>query len=151
MVIQTSCSGQVLWNTYWFQGYIKFTRLETRGLPFLDGSNKVRQVFFMFGTFPIRDGSQVRLGGYLVGKCFVDHPYLGLKNIARHKFVIIKEVLGTRPQTLSFRSDLIRYCFLAVNGNGLLEFRNEVMSPRHNVFRWNLQKKIFSAKSMYRA
>jgi hypothetical protein len=65
---------------------------------------KVKPAFLRFGSFLIKDGSQVRFSedAWLDGSSLKDQ-YPALYNIARNKFISISEALSDLPPTFSWR------------------------------------------------
>ena len=62
----------------------------------------------MFGSFHIRDGSQIRFWeGKWLGNPLFGYQYPGLYNIFRHKQSIIPHIFQTNLQKFSWRQDLI--------------------------------------------
>ena len=113
---------------------------------------KAKKFFFQFGTFSVRDGSQVRFWeDTWLGATPLMVQYPSLYRIARHKLVTIKQVLGQENPDISFRRDLIGPRLVA--WNELLN-RLEViqLSDEPDIFRWKLhQNGKFIVESMYDA
>jgi hypothetical protein len=115
-------------------------------------SFKVKRDFLHFGSFKVKDGSQI---------CFWEDRWLGttplcdqyhcLYTIARPKQTTIAEVLSTYPPNLSWQRDLVGPKLVAWN-NLLPRIANLVLSHEPDVFHWNLtQNGQFSVKSHYQA
>ena len=69
---------------------------------------KAKEFFYQFGTFSVRDGSQVRFWeDTWLGNNSLMVQYPSLYRIVRHKFVMIKQVLGQENPDISFRRDLL--------------------------------------------
>src|SRR5438128_10708500 len=69
---------------------------------------KVKQDFLHFGTFMVRDGSQVRFWeDNWLGGSSLKNQYPSLYNIVRPKFITISEVLSSSPPNLSWRRNLV--------------------------------------------
>ena len=77
---------------------------------------KAKEFFFQFGTFSVRDGSQVRFWeDTWPGPNSLVVQYPSLYPIVRHKFVTVKQVLGQENPDISFRRDLLGTCLTARN------------------------------------
>jgi hypothetical protein len=99
---------------------------------------KVKRYFLHFGTFIIKDGSQVRFWEDIwIGNMTLREQYPSLYNIARHKQDTVAEVLGVDPHNLSWRRDLIGQKLVEWN-NLLPHLANVVLSQDEDEFRWNL-------------
>jgi hypothetical protein len=111
---------------------------------------KVKRDFLHFGTFIIKDGSQVRFWEDIwIGNKTLREQYPSLYNIARHKQDVVAEVLGVDPHNLSWRRDLIGQKLVEWN-NLLPHLANVVLSQDEDEFRWNLHPNgQFSVKSHY--
>jgi hypothetical protein len=69
---------------------------------------KVKHDFLRFGSFVIKDGSQVRFWeDKCLGNDSLMSQYPGLYNIVRPKFLTISEALSSYPPNFSWRWDLI--------------------------------------------
>ena len=111
---------------------------------------KVKRDFLRFGTFIIKDGSQVRFWEkiWLDNRSLRDQ-YPQLYNIVRRKQDMVAEVLRTQIPNLSWCRDLI--------GNKLTMWNNlasrlptVVLSQERDDFKWNLdQIGVFTVKSHY--
>jgi hypothetical protein len=77
--------------------------------------------------------------------------YPTLSNIVRHKSDTIATVMATSPSDVTFRQDLIGPRLEA--WNTLLQRLDSIqVSPRHDVFRWNLHANGgFSVDLLYNA
>jgi hypothetical protein len=111
---------------------------------------KVKQDFLRFGSFTIKDGSQVRSW---VDKWLWNAPlskqYPCLYNIARHKQHTVAEVFSLSPLNISWRCDLIGPQLAAWN-ELLPRIANITLTQEQDEFRWNLDLKgQFSVKSHY--
>jgi len=113
---------------------------------------KAKELFFQFGTFSVRDGSQVRFWeDTWLGNNPLMVQYPNLYRIVRHKFVMIKQVLGQENPDISFRRDLLGPRLAAWN-ELLTRLEDIQLSGEPEVFRWNLhQNGKFSVKSIYDA
>ena len=111
---------------------------------------KVKRDLLRFGTFIIKDGSQVRFWEkiWLDNRSLRDQ-YPQLYNIVRRKQDMVAEVLRTQIPNLSWCRDLI--------GNKLVMWNNLVsylpiveLSQERDDFKWNLdQIGVFTVKSHY--
>ena len=119
---------------------------------FWSGVMKAKEFFFQFGTFSVRDGSQVRFWeDTWLGNNSLMVQYPSLYQIVRHKFVTIKQVLGQENPDISFRMALLGHR-LAVWNELLTRLEDIQLSGEPDIFRWNLhQNGKFSVKSMYDA
>ena len=80
---------------------------ETWGFAFLEWCDEGQGILFQFGSFSVRDGSQVRFWEDIwLGNNPLMVQYPSLYKIVRHKFVTIKQVLGQENPDISFRRDL---------------------------------------------
>ena len=83
---------------------------------FWSGVMKAKEFFFQFGTFSVRDGSQVRFWeDTWLGTTPLMMQYPSLYRIVRHKFVTIKQVLGQDNPDISSRRDLLGPRLVAAN------------------------------------
>jgi hypothetical protein len=113
---------------------------------------KVKNEFLCFGTFLIKDGSQVRFWeDKWLGNSTLREQYPSLYNIARHKQDTVAEVFSTSPLNIFWRRDLIG-CKLTAWNDLVLRLANIVLSQESDEFRWNLHPNgQFSVKSHYLA
>ncbi|WVZ97015.1 LOW QUALITY PROTEIN: hypothetical protein U9M48_042582, partial [Paspalum notatum var. saurae] len=118
-------------------------------LDYFRSSMKVKHDFLRFGTFLIKNGSQVRFWeDRWLGQLNVREQYLCLYNIARYKQATVAAVLGTSLPNIS---DLIGNK-LAVWNNLLPRLANVVLCQDDNIFQCNLHPNgKFSIKSYYLA
>uniref|UniRef100_A0A452XBT8 Reverse transcriptase zinc-binding domain-containing protein n=1 Tax=Aegilops tauschii subsp. strangulata TaxID=200361 RepID=A0A452XBT8_AEGTS len=119
---------------------------------FWSGVMKAKEFFFQFGTFSVRDGSQVRFWeDTWLGNNSLMVQYPSLYRIVRHKFVTIKQVFGQENPDISFHRDLLGTRLAAWN-ELLTRLEDIQLSYEPDTFRWNLhQNGKFSVKSMYDA
>jgi hypothetical protein len=69
---------------------------------------KVKREFLRFGTFKVKDGTQVRFWeDKWQGNATLCEQYPCLYSIARHKQHTLSEVLSSSPINISWRRDLI--------------------------------------------
>jgi hypothetical protein len=111
---------------------------------------KVKQDFLRFGTFTIRNCSQVRFWEDIwLSTSTLRDQYHCVFHIARHKHVSVADVFSTSPLNLSWRRDLI--CHKLVAWNDLItRLANIILSEEQDGFRWNLSANgQFSVKSHY--
>ena len=113
---------------------------------------KVKQDFFRFGSFKIRDGSQVRFWeDKWLGNASLREQYPCLYNIVRHKQSTIAQIFQTNPPCFSWRRDLIG-AKLAAWYNILPHIADLVRVHEQDEFHWNLTPNgVFSVKSHYLA
>ena len=106
--------------------------------------------FFKFGTFKIKDGSQVKFWeDSWLGNSPLRDQYPQLYNIVRKKHDTVADVLSTQIPNLSWCRDLI--------GNKLMMWNNLVsrlstidLRQEKDDFKWKLdQTGVFSVKSYY--
>jgi hypothetical protein len=76
---------------------------------------KVKREFLCFGTFIVKDGSQVKDEFLHLGGSPLKYQYPSLYNIARPKFTTIAEVLSSSPPKLSRRRQLFGHKLIAWN------------------------------------
>ena len=117
---------------------------------FLSSLMKVKRDFFHFGSFIIKDRSQVRFReDKWLGNSSLQEQYPCLYNIARPKHVTIAEVLSGPSPNLSWRRDLIGPKLVAWN-NLLPRIANIELADEQDEFHWNLHPNgKFSVKSHY--
>ena len=111
---------------------------------------KVTRDFLRFGTFVIKDGSQVRFweDTWLENSPLRDQ-YPQLYNIVRKKQDTVADVLSTQIPNLSWRRDLIGNKLVMWN-NLVSRLSTIVLSQERDEFKWNLdQTGVFSVKSHY--
>jgi len=111
---------------------------------------KVTRDFLRFGTFVIKDGSQVRFweDTWLENSPLRDQ-YPQLYNIVRKKQDTVADVLSTQIPNLSWRRDLIGNKLVMWN-NLVSRLSTIVLSQEKDEFKWNLdQTGVFSVKSHY--
>ena len=107
---------------------------------FWSGVMKAKEFFFQFGTFSVRDDSQVRFWeDTWLGNNPLMVQYPSLYRIVRHKFVTIKQVLGQENPVISFRRDLFGPRLAAWN-ELLTRLEDIQLSGEPDIFRWNLHQ-----------
>ncbi|WVZ91642.1 hypothetical protein U9M48_037786 [Paspalum notatum var. saurae] len=95
---------QLIRNKY--LGSTPLSQVEWR--HFWSGLLKAKQDFLRFGSFKVKDGSQVRFWEDIwLGSTPLRAQYPYLYNIARPKNITIAEVLSSSPPNLSWRRDLV--------------------------------------------
>jgi hypothetical protein len=111
---------------------------------------KVKRDFFRFGSFIVKDGTQVRFWeDKWLGNSSLQEQFPCLYNIARPKHVTIAEVLSGPSPNLSWRRDLIGPKLIAWN-NLLPRIANIELAHEQDEFYWNLHPNgKFSVKSHY--
>ena len=111
---------------------------------------KVKRDFFRFGSFIVKDGTQVRFWeDKWLGNSSLQEQYPCLYNITRPKHVTIAEVLSGPSPNLSWRRDLIGPKLVAWN-NLLSRIANIELAHEQDEFHWNLHPNgKFSVKSHY--
>ncbi|WVZ53316.1 LOW QUALITY PROTEIN: hypothetical protein U9M48_004280, partial [Paspalum notatum var. saurae] len=116
------------------------------------GLLKAKQDFLRFGSFKVRDGSQVHFWEDIwLGATPLRTQYPCLYNIARPKNSTIAEVLSFFPPNLSWRRDLVGPKLEAWN-NLFPRIANFTLSQEQDSFHWNLtQNGEFSVRSHYQA
>ncbi|WVZ51380.1 hypothetical protein U9M48_002532, partial [Paspalum notatum var. saurae] len=119
---------------------------------FWSGLLKAKQDFLRFGSFKVKDGSQVRFWEDIwLGSTPLRAQYPCLYNIARPKNITIAEVLSSSPPNLSWRRDLVGAKLIAWN-DLLPHIANLTLLQESDSFHWNLtQNGVFSVKSHYQA
>ena len=111
---------------------------------------KVTRDFLRFGTFVIKDGSQIRFweDTWLENRPLRDQ-YPQLYNIVRKKQDTVADVLSTQIPNLSWRRDLIGNKLVMWN-NLVSRLSTIVLSQERDEFKWNLdQICVFSVNSHY--
>jgi hypothetical protein len=143
---------QLLCNKYLGSKTLSQVQWKSRDSHFWARLMKVKNEFLCFGTFLIKNGSQVRFWeDTWLGNSTLREQYLSLYNIARHKHDTIAEVFSTSPLNISWRRDLIG-CKLTAWNDLVPRLSNNVLSQESNEFRWNLHPNgQFSVKSHYLA
>ena len=90
-----------------FQGGIPGI-LEAWGFPFWAGLMATTKYFFGYGSFSIKDGSEIRFWeDKWLGDTTLREQYPALYNVVRHKGDTIAKVLESFPPNVTFRRDLI--------------------------------------------
>ena len=86
--------------------YPKYT--EAWGLSFLGRTNGNEEIFFHYGSFSIKDGSEIRFWeDKWLGSATLREQYPAMYNIVHHKGDSIANVLESFPPNVTFRRDLI--------------------------------------------
>ena len=119
---------------------------------FWAGLMATKKHFFRFGSFVIKDGSEIRFWeDKWLGNTTLREQYPALYSIVCHKSDTIFMVMETSPPNVTFRRDLIGPRLAAWNALiGRLAMVQ--LSQGNDEFRWNLQENgKFSIDSMYRA
>ena len=119
---------------------------------FWAGLVDTKKYFFCYGSFSIKDGSEIRFWeDKWLGNATLREQYPSLYNIVRHKGDTIATVMESFPPNVTFRRDLIGPRLQS--WNILLQRLSTVqLSHGYDVFRWNLHGNgQFSVDSMYRA
>ena len=113
---------------------------------------KVKQDFLRFGSFGIKDGSQIRFWVHKwLGNSPLSEQYPCLYNIVGHKQQTVAEVFSSTPINFSWRRDLIGPKLTAWN-DLFSRIANLRFTQKQDVFHWNLDPKgQFSVKSHYLA
>jgi hypothetical protein len=119
---------------------------------FWAGIMATKKYFFLFGSFSIRNGSEIRFWeDRWLGTTTLREQYPALYNIVRHKSDTLQKVMETSPPSMSFRRDITGPRL--VSWNELLQRLASIqLVPGADEFRWNLTKNgKFSVSSMYKA
>lgn len=143
---------QLLRNKYVGSKPLSHVQWKLGDSHFWSGLMKVKLTFLRFGSFLIKDGSQVRFweDAWLDGSSLKDQ-YPALYNIARKKFISISEALSVSPPNFSWRrqlfgANLIDWLSL------LSRIQGVELSHEQDTFRWTLSMNgRFSVKSHYAA
>ena len=99
---------QILRNKYLGPKPLVQVQWKTGDSYFLASLMKVKRDFLRFGTFIIKDGSQVRFWkDTWLGNSPLRDQYPQLYNIVRKKQDMVADVLNTQIPNLSWRRDLI--------------------------------------------
>src|SRR6266542_3856981 len=146
-----------VWQTILRRKYIGSKALsqvywKTGDSHFWAGLMATKKHFFRFGSFNIKDGSEVRFWeDKWLGSATLRERYPALYNIVRHKCDTIATVMGTSPPNVSFRRYLVGPRLM--DWYSLLERLDRIqLSQGSDEFRWNLHGNgKFSVNSMYRA
>ena len=111
---------------------------------------KAKSEFLRFGTFVIKNGSQVRFWEDIwLGNTPLRQQYPQLYNIARRKHDTVGQVLSAPTPNLSWRRDLIGNK-LAMWNDLAARLAPITLSHDEDEFRWNLDPAgVFSVKSHY--
>jgi hypothetical protein len=100
----------------------------------------LRRIFFGYGTFSIKDGSQIHFWeDTWLGNSPLSEQYLALYSIIHRKVIPLWNalVMATSLPNVTFRCDLIGPRLLA--WNALLQHLDSIqLSLGHDKFRWNL-------------
>ena len=141
---------QILRNKYLGSKLLVQVQWKSGDSHFWTSLIKVKRDFLRFGTFIIKDGSQVRFWeDTWLGNSPLHDQYPQLYNIVRKKQDTVPNVLRTQISNLSWRRDII--------GNKLMMWNNLVsrlstidLSQERDDFKWNInQTGVFSVKSHY--
>jgi hypothetical protein len=111
-----------------------------------------KKFFFGYGTFLIKDGSEVRFQeDKWLGATTLQEQYPALYVIVRHKADTIAHVMESNPPNVTFRRSLIGPRL--VSWEALLQrLANIQLTNGKDEFRWNLHENgKFSVASMYNA
>jgi hypothetical protein len=113
---------------------------------------KVKNVFLKFGTFTIKDGSQIRFWeDKWLGNRPLRDQYPQLYNIARKKQDTVAEILSTKIPNISRRRDLTGPKLVMWN-NLVARLANIDLTDEGDEFNWNLDPTgVFSVKTHYLA
>ncbi len=113
---------------------------------------KVKQDFLRFGSFRIRDGSQIRFWeDKWLGNASLRDQFPCLYNIVRHKHSTISQIFQNKPPSFSWRRDLTG-AKLAAWHNLWPRIADLVLTQEQDEFRWNLTPNgVFSVNSLYLA
>jgi hypothetical protein len=113
---------------------------------------RVKPDFLKFGSFFIKDGSQVRFWeDKWLGNAALREQYPCLYNVVRHKQATISYFLQTTPLNFTWRRDIIGSELVAWN-HLFPRIANIVLSHEQDEFKWNLTPDgRFSVKSHYLA
>ena len=111
-----------------------------------------KKLFFPFGSFSIRNGSEIRFWeDKWLGQFTLREQYPALYNIVRYKGDTLAKVMGTSPPNVSFKRTLLGPRQASWNAL-LLRLDSVQLTEDPDKFRWNLTKNgEFSVYSMYRA
>jgi hypothetical protein len=105
---------------------------------FWAGLMKVKQDFLRFGSFTIKNGSQIRLWEDIwLGTTPLQDQYPCLFYIARHKQITVTDIFSTSPLNLSWCRDLIGPKLVAWN-ELLPHLASIVLSDEQDEFQWNV-------------
>ena len=118
---------------------------------FWAGLMATKKHFFRFGSFNIKDGTEIRFWeDKWLGNTTLREQYPSLYNIVRHKSDTIAAVMQSSPPNMTFRRSLLGP--LLVMWNALLGRLAQVqLSQGPDEFRWNLQENgLFCVDSMYK-
>jgi hypothetical protein len=119
---------------------------------FWAGLMAAKNVFFSFGSFLIKDGSEIRFWeDSWLGNEPLKEQYPALYRIVRNKSDTIAVVLESTPPHVSFTRDLIGVRL--ASWQALVErLANIQLTDERDEFRWNLHVNgIFSVDSLYKA
>jgi hypothetical protein len=119
---------------------------------FWSGLMKVKSDFLRFGSFSIKNGTQIRFWeDQWLGTSPLREQYPCLYHIVRHKQATVAEVFSSSPFNFSWRRDLIGPKLVAWN-ELLPRIANLTITQEPDEFRWNLLRSgQFSVKSHYLA
>jgi hypothetical protein len=119
---------------------------------FWAGLMKVKSDFLRFGTFTIKNGTQIRFWeDQWLGTTPLREQYPCLYHIVRHKQATVAEIFGCSTLSFSWRRDLIGPKLIAWN-HLLPRIANITLTQEPDEFRWNLLRSgQFSVRSHYLA
>ena len=138
----------VIWcyNIYIFQRWLTLESVERIHVALM----KVKANFLKFGTFIIKDGSQIRFWkDAWLGNRSLREQYPQLYNIVCKKQDTVAEVLSSGTPNLCWRRDLIGSKLVMWN-NLVARLANITLNHERDDFKWNLhQGCVFTVKSHY--
>ena len=141
---------QILHNKYLGPKPLVQVQWKTGDSYFLASLMKVKRDFLRFGTFIIKDGSQVRFWkDTWLGNNPLWDQYPQLYNIVRKKQDTVADELSTHILNLSWRRDLIGIK-LEIWNNLVSRLSTIDLTQKRDGFKWNLdQTSVFLVKSHY--
>ena len=114
--------------------------MEKWGFTFLGKPHESKTDFLRFGTFIIKDGSQIRLWeDAWLGNSPLRIQYPQLYNIVRKKQATVAEVLSTQIPNLSWHQDLIGSKLVLWN-NLISRLANIMLSQDRNQFKQKVRQ-----------
>ena len=101
---------------------------------FWSGLMKIKDQFFRFGSFQVKNGRQVRFWKDIwVGNATLQRQFPMLYNVVRRKDELVANVMSTSPLNISFRRPIVGTKLIAWN-ELLLKISNVQLSVHKDVF-----------------
>ena len=140
----------MLRNKYLTNKTLSQVQVQPGDSQFWSGLMKVKSEFFQYGSFILKDGTQIRFWeDKWLGNTPLRDQFPSLYNIVRRKHVNVATVLDTGTPAVSFRRYLNEQNLN--DWQGIIErLRSIHLTNEPDRFKWGLhQNGVFSVSSMY--